>query len=68
LCQNRRPMLPWGEEDRALPVAAGEALASALGRPPLRRLAGAGHYLQEDKGPEIGTLIADWLDDQPKPA
>jgi len=62
LCQDRRPMLLlWGEEDRALPVAAGEALASALGRPPPHRIAGAGHYLQEDRGPEIGRLIADWL-------
>ena len=26
-----------------------------------QRLEGAGHFLQEDKGPEIGALIADWL-------
>jgi len=66
LCQDRRPMLLlWGEEDRALPVAAGEALASALGRPPPQRIAGAGHYLQEDKGPQIGALIADWLTANP---
>ncbi len=62
LCQDRRPMLLlWAEEDRALPQAAGEALASALGRPPPRRIVGAGHYLQEDKGPEIGAIIAEWL-------
>ncbi len=66
LCQDRRPLLLlWGEEDRALPVAAGEALASALDRPGPRRIAGAGHYLQEDKGPEIGAIIVEWLAGEP---
>ncbi|HZD75053.1 MAG TPA: haloalkane dehalogenase [Actinomycetota bacterium] len=66
LCQDRRPMLLlWAEEDRALPVAAGEALASALGKPLPRRVAGAGHYLQEDKGPQIGAVIAEWLASDP---
>lgn len=62
LVGDRRPLLLlWGEEDRPLPVAAGEALAEALGRPPPRRISGAGHYLQEDAGPEIGAIIAEWL-------
>src|SRR6266536_2871366 len=43
LVGDRRPLLLlWGEEDRPLPVAAGE-------------------YLQEDAGPEIGAIIAEWL-------
>jgi haloalkane dehalogenase len=59
---DERPMLLlWGEEDPVLPPAAGEALASALGQPAPRRIAGAGHFLQEDRGEEVGALIADWL-------
>ncbi|HZD73416.1 MAG TPA: haloalkane dehalogenase [Actinomycetota bacterium] len=62
LVEDRRPLLLlWGEEDRPLPVAAGEALAQALERPPPQRISGAGHYLQEDAGEEVGTIIAEWL-------
>jgi pimeloyl-ACP methyl ester carboxylesterase len=25
-------------------------------------LAGAGHFLQEDRGEDVGAAIADWLD------
>ncbi len=62
LCSDPRPaLLLWGAEDRALPVATGQALASALGWPPPQPVAGAGHYLQEDAGPEVGQRIASWL-------
>ena len=65
MAADRRPLLLlWGEQDRALPVAAGEALAQALERPPPRRISGAGHYLQEDAGPQIGAIIAEWLGSQ----
>jgi haloalkane dehalogenase len=66
LTGDRRPVLMlWGEEDHALPVAAGEALAQALEWPAPRRIAGAGHYLQEDAGGEVGALIAEWLGSGP---
>jgi haloalkane dehalogenase len=62
LKQDTRPLLLlWGAEDRPLPPEAGEAFASALGRPAPQPVAGAGHYLQEDKGEEIGATIAAWL-------
>jgi haloalkane dehalogenase len=62
LRDDRRPMLLlWGEEDPVLPLAAGEAFARALGRRPPHPVAGAGHYLQEDRGPEVGARIAEWL-------
>lgn len=57
-----RPMLIlWAEDDFALPPESGDALADALGLERPRRLAGAGHFLQEDKGEEIGAAIAEWL-------
>jgi haloalkane dehalogenase len=59
---DRRPaLLLWGEQDLPLPPSAGEAFASALGRPAPRLIEGAGHYLQEDRGELIGDTIADWL-------
>ena len=62
LREDTRPMLMlWGAEDPALPPAVGEAFASALGRPAPQVLDGAGHFLQEDRGEDVGALIADWL-------
>jgi haloalkane dehalogenase len=62
LREDTRPLLLlWGAEDRPLPPAYGEAFASALGKPAPRLVAGAGHYLQEDRGEEIGAIVADWL-------
>ena len=62
LREDRRPMLMlWGEKDLPLPPRAGEAFASALGRPAPTPIAGAGHYLQEDRGELVGQTIADWL-------
>ena len=62
LREDTRPALMlWGDSDPVLPVQAGEALASALGRPAPRVIDGAGHFLQEDQGALVGSLIADWL-------
>jgi haloalkane dehalogenase len=62
LREDARPvLLLWGENDPVLPVRAGEALASALGKPAPRVIAGAGHFLQEDQGEQVGDLIAEWL-------
>jgi haloalkane dehalogenase len=61
----RPTLLLWGEADNALPVVLADLLSAALevGRPPTRLA--AGHYLQEDQGPEVGRLIADWLTGEP---
>jgi haloalkane dehalogenase len=62
LREDRRPVLMlWGEHDLPLPPSAGEAFASALGKPAPTMVPGAGHYLQEDRGELIGATIADWL-------
>jgi len=59
---DQRPTLMlWGAEDHPLPVAAGEAFAASIGRDAPRVIEGAGHFLQEDRGSEIGAIIADWL-------
>jgi haloalkane dehalogenase len=65
LREDPRPKLVlWADGDFVLPPATGEAFAAALGVDPPTPIAGAGHFLQEDKGAEIGAIIADWLADR----
>jgi pimeloyl-ACP methyl ester carboxylesterase len=62
LSGDRRPTLMlWADSDPVLPPATGERFAEAIGRPPPRTIPDASHFLQEDQGPLIGELIADWL-------
>jgi haloalkane dehalogenase len=62
LKDDRRPTLMlWADSDPVLPLATGERFAEAIGRPPPRTIPDASHFLQEDQGPLIGELIADWL-------
>ncbi|HTR88529.1 MAG TPA: haloalkane dehalogenase [Solirubrobacteraceae bacterium] len=62
LREDRRPTLMlWADSDPILPLATGERFAAAIGREAPRTIAGASHFLQEDKGAEIGGLIAEWL-------
>ncbi|MBS1843983.1 MAG: alpha/beta fold hydrolase [Actinobacteria bacterium] len=62
LREDERPTLVlWGEDDPVLPFSTGERVASQLNFPPPIPIADAGHFLQEDAGPEIGAIIADWL-------
>lgn len=59
---DRRPMLIlWGESDVVLTLASGQRLASRIGREVNRAIPQAGHGLQEDQGPMVGSLIAEWL-------
>jgi haloalkane dehalogenase len=66
LRQDQRPMLIlWGQEDLILTVTSGERLASRIGRNIDHLIPHAGHGLQEDQGPLVGSLIADWLRSDP---
>jgi haloalkane dehalogenase len=62
LREDRRPTLMlWGDSDPILPPAVAERFAESIGQPPPRPIEDASHFLQEDQGPLIGSLIADWL-------
>jgi haloalkane dehalogenase len=62
LREDRRPTLMlWADSDPVLPLATGERFAAAIGRKKPRTIEDASHFLQEDQGPLIGSLIADWL-------
>jgi haloalkane dehalogenase len=57
----RPKLVLWADADPVLPLETGRRFAQALGTEVHRVIADAGHFLQEDAGPEIGRLIAEWL-------
>jgi haloalkane dehalogenase len=60
-----RPMLIlWADSDLFLTLASGQRLASRIGRQIDHVIRDAGHSLQEDQGPLVGRLIAEWLQDR----
>jgi haloalkane dehalogenase len=62
LSGDQRPKLVlWADSDPVLPLETGRRFAQALGTEVHQVIADAGHFLQEDAGPEIGRVIADWL-------
>jgi haloalkane dehalogenase len=62
LREDERPTLVlWADSDPVLPFSVGERVSSQLNFPPPRPIKDASHFLQEDAGPEIGAIIADWL-------
>jgi pimeloyl-ACP methyl ester carboxylesterase len=62
LREDRRPTLMlWADSDPVLPPSVGEHFAESIGRERPRQIENASHFLQEDQGPLIGALIAEWL-------
>ena len=62
LREDERPALVlWADSDPVLPFSVGERVSSQLNLPPPRPIADASHFLQEDAGPEIGAIVAEWL-------
>jgi haloalkane dehalogenase len=59
----RPKLFLWADSDPVLPLEpTGRRFAAALGGSQIDHvIAGASHFLQEDAGPEIGSLIASWL-------
>ena len=57
----RPKLFLWADSDPVLPLETGRRFAAALGGAIDHTIAGASHFLQEDAGPQIGRLIADWL-------
>jgi haloalkane dehalogenase len=57
----RPKLVIWADSDAVIPLSTGERFAAALGTEIDHVIGGAGHFLQEDAGPEIGAHIAAWL-------
>jgi haloalkane dehalogenase len=60
----RPTLMLWADSDPVLPLSVAERFAEAIGREHPRVIEDASHFLQEDAGPQIGGLIADWLREQ----
>jgi haloalkane dehalogenase len=59
---SRPKLFLWADSDPVLPLESGRRFANALGGGEIDHvIAGAGHFPQEDAGPQVGALIADWL-------
>lgn len=54
----------WADGDPIIPEKVGAKLAERLGLTPPETISNASHFLQEDRGEEIGRRIAAWLDGQ----
>lgn len=64
LATDERPMLVlWAEHDTVLPLDGPGRQMEELLRQPLHRIEGAGHFLQEDRGAQVGAAITSWLTD-----
>jgi haloalkane dehalogenase len=57
----RSKLILWADSDPVLPLETGRKFASVLGAEVDHVIEDASHFLQEDAGPQIGALIADWL-------
>ena len=58
---SRPKLILWADSDLVLPPQTGEDFAAAIAGPPPRVIPQASHFLQEDQGPQIGAIIAEWL-------
>jgi haloalkane dehalogenase len=59
---DRPTLIVFGDSDPIFSPRVGERFAELIpGAEPAETLTGAGHFLQEDKGEELGARIAGWL-------
>jgi len=58
---HRPKLILWADSDPVLPLQTGHDFAAAIAGPPPQVIPQASHFLQEDQGPQIGALIAEWL-------
>jgi haloalkane dehalogenase len=57
----RPKLIMWADSDPVLPLETGRRFAAAIGSELDHVIEDAGHFLQEDAGDRIGSLIAAWL-------
>jgi len=62
LAEDPRPKLVlWAEHDPIIPLSTGRRVAASMGTEIAHAIPDASHFLQEDQGPLVGRLIAEWL-------
>jgi len=60
---DRPKLLLWADSDPILPPETGRRFAEAIDAPEPEIITGASHFLQEDRGEELGCRIAAWIGD-----
>jgi haloalkane dehalogenase len=60
---DRPSLCMWADSDPVIPFETGRAVAERLNLTEPELIEGASHFLQEDRGEEIGRRIAGWLAD-----
>ena len=60
---NRPALVCFSDADRVFPPEVGHALAALIPGSRIARISGAGHFLQEEKGPEIAHEILAFVSD-----
>jgi len=60
---DRPKLLLWADSDPILPPETGRRFAEAIDAPEPEIITGASHFLQEDRGEELGRRIAAWIGD-----
>ena len=60
--QSRTPkLLVWGEDDRVVPVSAGQRYAQALPNAKLHTIAACGHCVDMEKPDELAAFVTGFL-------
>ncbi len=57
----RPKLVLWADQDPIISLDTGRRFATAIGSEVAHVIPDAGHFMQEDQGPLIGRLIAEWL-------
>lgn len=61
-CVDTPTLVVWGDQDRIVPLSAGERYAGALPNARLEIVRGGGHFLDLERPDELATLIARFCD------
>ena len=54
-------LVVWGDDDRVVPISAGQAYTRALRNATMTTVAGAGHLVDMEKPAELAKLVAEFI-------
>jgi 2-hydroxy-6-oxonona-2,4-dienedioate hydrolase len=57
-----KALVVWGDDDRHVPISAGEAYVQALRDARLETVAACGHYVDMEKPDELARLVTGFVD------
>jgi pimeloyl-ACP methyl ester carboxylesterase len=54
-------LVVWGDDDRIIPISAGQAYLKALGNARMTTVSGCGHWVDMEKPAELAKLVTDFI-------